>query len=189
MTNLEQHKEQGLTLIEVVISIGIGIVLMITLLNLFDWHQKIYTQQVATVRATGAARTILYNMSQDVAQANSVEASHVFGSTTYTSGTNTVVLKLPAVNSSGSVISAVYDYVAYYLSNGKVYQVNDPGTGSIRLRNAKLMGENVQTFALTYNTATPATASIVSIDLQTYIATRLSHVTVHVADTIYLRNQ
>ncbi len=181
--------QKGFTLVEIVIVLGISCLLMIALFSLYDWHQKIYLQESNSIRITESVRRTLYNMSEIIAQATSIQSSHAFSGTTYSTGGSSVVLQVPSVSSSDAVIPATYDYIAFYLSNGSVYQVTEAGSGSVRVPGTRKLAENVQTFSLTYNNGDVTLASNVTIDMQTYLATRYSSVTVHVGDSIFLRNQ
>jgi prepilin-type N-terminal cleavage/methylation domain-containing protein len=184
-----QSSEQGFTLLEVLIVLGISVVMLMGLLNLFEWHQKVYAQEVAHVRTTGAVRSTMLQMSEDVAQAVAIETTHTFSGTTYTSTNNTIVLRLPAVDSSDNVIASTYDYVVYYLSDGSLYQKVDPGTNSARGAVSKLIAENIDIFDLTYDNATVTFASYVTIDIQATIPTRNNNVSTRIIDTIFLRNK
>lgn len=188
MTNHPQQQD-GFTIIEVVIVLGVSTVLLLGLLNLFDWHQKVYVMEEATVRTTNDVRNTLMGMSEYIAQASNILSSRNFNGTDRTTGGNAIVLEVPSVSSSHNIIPVTYDYVAFYLENGSVYQEIELGTGSVRTGGTKRLAENVQTFALTYNNSNPTEASRVSIDLQTMIATRNSNVATRVTDTIFLRNK
>lgn len=186
--NFYSTKEQGFTLLEIVITIAISLVLLSGLMGLYEWHQKVYLQESASVMATSAVRTALLNMSKSIAQSSGIEASHDFSGTVYTTGGNSVVLELPSVNSSGDVIASTYDYIAFYLDDSSVYQITEAAVGSVRNSGTKLLSENVQIFSLTYNNGNPTAASNVTIDMQAVVVTRNSSVTINVSDTIFLRN-
>lgn len=185
----QKNLQSGFTIIEIVIVIGISIILLVGLLNLFYWHQRIYSQEEASVRTTASVRSALVNISEAAAQAVTIEASHNFSGTDYTTSGSTLVLKLPAINSSDSVIANTYDYFVFYLNGSSVYLIIEPGAGSIRGAVSKKLADNVQSFALTYNNGTPSAASTVTIDMQAVITTRNNNVTTQVSDTIFLRNK
>jgi prepilin-type N-terminal cleavage/methylation domain-containing protein len=187
-------KQKGFTIIELVIVLGVSSILLLGLMNLFDWHHKVYVLEQADVRAQTSARNALLNMAKYIAQATEIEASRTVGGTLYTSGGSALVLEVPSQsgggNSDPNIIPNNYDYITYYVSGGGLYQVIEPGGGSVRKAGTKQLAEGVDTFSLSYNNGTPALASSVVIDLQTRITTRgSSSVTAHVTDTIFLRNR
>jgi prepilin-type N-terminal cleavage/methylation domain-containing protein len=180
---------QGFTIIEVIIVLAVSSILMLGLFTLFDWHQKVYIQEEATVRTTGDVRNTLNSMAKYIAQSSNILASRNFSGTTYTTGGSVLVLEVPSVNSSDEIIPATYDYIVFYLDSGTIRQIVEAGSGSRRLSGTKKMAENVLSFSLTYNNGTPSQASNVSIDLQTSITTRNGTVNTRVSDTIFLRNK
>lgn len=183
------NKQQGFTIIEVIIVLAVSSVLLLGLMNLFDWHQKVFVMEEATVRTTNDVRSTLLNMGKYIAQSSNILAMRNFNGTDRTTGGNTIVLEIPSVNSSDSIIPVTYDYMAFYLDSSSVYQVTEPGTGSIRQAGTKKLAENVQNFSLTYNNGTPSQASRVTIDMQSRIVTRNGNVITQVSDTIFLRNK
>ncbi len=182
-------REQGFTLVELIIVLAICTVLMLGFLSLFEWHQKIYTLEQADVRATSAVRTTLNHMSLYIAQGYEIKATRNVSGTDYTTSSNTVILQLPSVNSSGNVIAATFDYIVFYLDDGSIYQLIEAGSGSTRDSGSKLLADNVNAFTLTYNNGDVSLASEVTIDLQTQIPIRGSTVDARVIDTIFLRNR
>ncbi len=182
-------KQQGFTIMELVVVIALCSVLLLGLLALFDWHSKVFTLEQADVRATGSVRSVMNNMTKYVAQGITLESSRTISGTTYTTDADTVIVKIPSVDSSGNVIASTYDYVAYNLSNGSVTQVIEAGSGTVRTAGSKLLAENVQSFSLTYDNATAALATYVVVDIQTRVTTKgTSAATARSTDTIFLRN-
>ncbi|HEX3099983.1 MAG TPA: prepilin-type N-terminal cleavage/methylation domain-containing protein [Patescibacteria group bacterium] len=182
--------EQGFTLIEVVIVTGIFSVLMLAMLNLFDWHNKVYFLEQADTQATGSARTTMNNMDKYIAQASSVESSRTVSGTTYTTDSDTLVLKLPAFDSSDNLLTNIYDYVVYYKTGNSLYQLIDLGSGSGRNGGTKLMSAYAQTLTFTYDAGDVTQATRVTVDLQAQATSRgASTTTAHVTDTIFLRNK
>lgn len=186
---LRQRKQDGFTIIELVITIAISTILLGAMFGLFEWHQKVYLREAASVMATSAVRQTMQNITKNIAQATNIEASHSFGGTTYTTSGSTIVLKLPSVDATDNIIASTYDYVAVYLHNGAVYQLIEPGSGSVRLAGTRQLADNVTTFALTYNNGVPASASEATLDIQVSVSTRNGNLSTRVIDTVFLRNQ
>ncbi len=184
------RSQKGFTLIEVIIVIGIFSFLMVALLNLFEWHNKVYFQERAEVQTTDGTRQAFNSMTKYIAQASHILSSITFGSTNYTTDNHTLVLQLPAFDSNGNIISNGSDYVIYYLANNSLYQLIQTNGSSARHAGTKLLSENVSSLSFTYNNASPAAADTVTVDLQTQASVRnVSTVTSHLNDVIFLRNQ
>lgn len=170
--------------------LGLFVVVLVGLLSLFDWHNKVYSLELADIRATGGARTAFNNMSDYIAQGTLVQAYRTVNGTTYTTDSDTLVLEMPALGSDGNFIASTYDYVVYNLSNGSLYEITDFASNSVRDHvGTKLLADQVQSLTFTYDTGDPTQAKNVSIDLQVKVTSRgTSSVTAHLADTILLRN-
>lgn len=181
--------EQGFTLLEVVIVTAIFAILMIGLLNLYDWHNRVYSIHRADTQATGSARVAMNNISHYTAQASQVLTSRTISGTTYTTDSDTVVLRLPAYDGSGNLLTNTYDHIVYNLIGTELSQIVELGSGSSRRPGNKLLSGDVQTLSITYNNGDVTLANKVTVDLQTRAVSRgTSVITAHVTDTIFLRN-
>ncbi len=193
ITHRVQKKfEQGFTLIEVVIVIAIFTILIVALLNLFEWHNKLFYLGQADIQATGSARATMNSMSLYIPQASSVLASHAISGTTYTTDGDTLVLQLPSYDSSGNLINNTNDYVVYYLNSGALYQLISLGSGSgDRKAGTKQLSEDVANFALTYDQGdvTQATKVIVNLTTQATVRGGQEETTIQVNETFFLRNK
>ncbi|QQS22732.1 type II secretion system protein [bacterium] len=76
MNHKGTSQQQGFTIMEVVIVIALFAIILVALLSLFDWHQKIFILEQADVRATSSVRSTMNNMSKYVAQASNIENFH-----------------------------------------------------------------------------------------------------------------
>lgn len=187
---IKSNAQKGFTLMEVIIVTFLFGILLMGLMQVFDWHQKVFQLEQAEVRATGSVRSTLNDMSEYIAQGNRIVANRTINGQTYNSGSGALVLELPAVNSSGNIIGGTYDYVTYYLTGSELYQVIQPGNGSVRIGNTKQLSSVMESAVFTYNNPDPTLASIVNVDLQARAKSRGdSTVAIHITDTIFLRNR
>lgn len=182
--------EQGFTLIEVVVVIGIFGLLMVAMLNLFDWHNKVFYIHQADTQATGSARNALNHLTKYIAQGTQIQASRTIAGTTYLTDEDTLVLQLPAYDSSSNLISVTYDYVVYDLQGNSLWQIIDADASSNRVSGSRLMSGHVASLTFTYDSGFLGTATKVTVDLETEAVARGSTtVSAHVANTIFLRNR
>ncbi|MDO8498445.1 MAG: hypothetical protein Q7S44_01540 [bacterium] len=103
-------QEQGTTLIEIllvsVIAVVVGGLLVAILVN----NSGLFTKQTELVGEGLNLNDGIRQIDDGVREAAGVVVSYEVDSTTYTTGDNTLVLKLPATSGSG-VISDAYDYL------------------------------------------------------------------------------
>lgn len=190
MTDLKHRKQAGFTLFEMIIVIFLMAVLLIGLLNIFDWQQKVYSLEQADIAATGTARIAMNHMTFAIAQGSEIVTNRNINGTDYTTGGTTLVLKLPAYDSGSNVLANAYDYIVYTVDDNRLLQVIDADSSSVRHSGTKLLTDSLENITFTYNNATPASASQVSVNLTTRAYYRGNHsVSVNLQETIFLRNR
>ncbi len=189
MTLGRLNKQNGFTLFEMIIVIFLMAVLLLGLLNMFDWQQKVYNLEQAEIAATGSARNAMNALTFGLAQGSAIVASRNIGGTDYSTSSSTVIVQVPSYDSSGNLISGSSDYIVYTADGVSLYQIIDPAVGSDRPASTKLLTGSLETFSLTYNNPSPTAASQVSINLTTRSYYRGNQsVTVNLQQTIFLRN-
>ena len=77
-------------------------------------------------------------------QAHRVIGSFTFTTTTYYTGTSTVILQIPAMTSGGSSVRDVWDYVVLYTSGANLYRKTQVDEASSRTAGTKLLTGNLQ---------------------------------------------
>ncbi len=185
-----RNNQQGFTIIEIVIVTFLFAILLMGMLGIFDWHQKVFLLEQAEVRATGSVRTAFNEMTRYIAQGNQILASRTISGQTYNTGASALVLEIPSLNSSGNVIATSFDHVIYYASGTELHQIIEPGTGSVRPAGNRQLSSSLQSLSFTYNNADPTQASSVVVDITAQAQARgTSVVTAHAVDTIFLRNR
>jgi type II secretory pathway component PulJ len=146
--------ERGFSLMEGMTVIGIMAIILMMVTQIFAVTYDVFVKQSARSEnetgATLAARTI----SDMTRGASQVVDSQVINGTTYASGTDVLVLKMPAIDSSNAVIAAAYDYVAIYrdgTETTKIFSDTDAASGSKRVDGKKLVTARNQTMKFRYN--------------------------------------
>ena len=180
--------QQGFTLIEMVVGIGVISILIFALLNLYLAYGSLYTFQNAKLTTIAEGRVTMSDFTLFTIQAHRVIGSFTFTTTTYYSGTSTVILQIPAMTSGGSIISNVWDYVVFYTSGANLYRKTQADEASSRTSGTKLLTSNLQSLIFAYDNADLTLAQKVSIDLnlqkQDVKYTAASHLT----EQLILRN-
>ncbi len=188
--NKSFYNQDGFTLFEMIIVIFLFAILLVGLLNIFDWQHKIYNLEQAEIAATGTARVALNAMTFGMAPGSAIVASRTIDSTNYVTGGSTVVVQLPSYDSSNNVIADTWDYIVFSASGSNLTQTIDAANNSERNSGTKLLTDSLENFALTYNNADPTAASQITVNLTTRSYYRGNNSTsVNLQETIFLRNR
>ncbi len=178
----------GFTLVETLIVIFIFILTMLALMNMFLGYATLFNRQEAAIAATASASMIMSEVQSATLQADHVVASRALNGTTYSSDASTLVLELPAINSSGNIISGVYDYVAFYASGTSMYRIISPGTGSVRLSGTKQLSSALNALTFTYDDGDFTKVTAATIDVTTQTLVKGIPTGIHVRQAVHLRN-
>lgn len=186
-------REQGFTLIEIMVVVGLFALLMLFATGIFLSHNGLYFAQRAEINAVGSARHALDDMTDEIREAVAVAVSTDYQSVTYTTDADTLVLRLPATDASGVPLSGTYDYIVYYIDSGNpqyLRKIAAPNAASFRrVEDKKLLTEYLNSLVFTYNDPTPANASRINVQLVTRDTARLATRAITLTEDVYLRNK
>lgn len=152
-------KEVGLTLVEAIIATAIaavvGILLPIIIINSTNLF---YTQSSKVEQGLGI-NDALSKIRETIKESNSVAAAYPpQGAPTYNSNSGQIVLKIPALDSSGNAVSNAFDYFVFFLDGDKLRFKIFPDTSlpSSRKSQDQILSLNVTILNFQYyNSATP----------------------------------
>jgi prepilin-type N-terminal cleavage/methylation domain-containing protein len=116
-----KNLRNGFSLAEVILVLAISTIVGVLLLSILVNSTGVFYTETSKVDLGVSANDSLVKMRGYIKEAVAVATSNPIGSPTFTTGTNTLVLKIPALDSSGNIISKTYDYVAFYKSGDKFY--------------------------------------------------------------------
>lgn len=184
----EKTRSSGFTLVETFIVIGLSVGSLIALVNLFLIFNSVYGNQQAFLAAAGSASNAMNAFEASVLPAAQVLASHSFSGTTYSSDASTLVLELPAIDSSGNVIAGVEDYVVFYSSSAKLYRLLEAGAGSARTSGRTQLSTTLNSLSFTYDDTDFTKVKSVTADITTLAQFKQQPVQGHLNEQMYLRN-
>ncbi len=144
-----KSRAQGLTLIEVVISLAIVAVILVALLSLYTTGQKYFINESARAATIEASRYPLAWITRDVKEATGVVSAW----DVYATSSNSLVLQLPSVDSSGVIIDIAtnFDYIIYRVNSNKLERIIDALDGvSARSDGSRVLAENVNSMVISY---------------------------------------
>jgi type II secretory pathway pseudopilin PulG len=160
-------RNRAFTLVEVVVTLGIAVAMLLVLVQFFISTNKQFAFQKTFVEVAQGADDVALAVAELALPADQVLASRTFGATSYQSGTQALVLEIPSIDSSGAIISGTYDYAVFYITAGKLYRITEAAAGSARKSGTRLMSENVTALMFTYDDATFANVTTVSVSVTT----------------------
>ncbi len=180
---------RGFSLVEIIIVLAIVGIIVIALVDLVRGYYAIYRTQTATVSVDTSAGVLLGDVRAALLEADHIVTSHTFSGVSYSSGTTTLVLELPAVNSSGDIIAGAFDYVGFYASGTDAYQIVDAAGGSVRRTGSRHESDTLFTLTFNYGSTTIAQATSTTVDVVTQASTSQQIVLRrHLYEKVYLRN-
>lgn len=190
MISKPSNRQDGFTMMEMIIVIFLFAILLVGLLNIFDWQQKIYNLEQADIAATGSARIVMNNLTFGLAQGNALISTRNIDGIDYSTSGNSVVVQVPAYDDSNNWLPSEFDYYVFVADGPNLYQIIEASANSARQSGRKLLTGSLESFALTYNNGDVTAASQVSVNLTTRAYYRGNHsVSVNLQETIFLRNR
>lgn len=146
----------GLTLIEVLVAMGIatlaGVLLVVIIVN----SAGIFTQQSSKVQTGLNINDALSSVRGNIKQASAVAESYTSGSTTYTTGSSQLVLKVPSIDSSGNIITDTFDYFVFFLDQKILHFKIFPDSSSSRTASDRIFSTSVDSLEFRFfNSANP----------------------------------
>lgn len=143
--------EKGITLVEALITLAIALVVGALLLVIMVNSAGLFYQQSGKLEQGLNLNDALLNIKETVRGASNVAATYPpTGSPTYTSGANQMVLKIPSIDSSGNIISGIFDYFVFFKEAGKLRFKTFPDSQSARLAQDQIFTTNLDNLVFEY---------------------------------------
>jgi len=186
-----RHRTQhtaGFTIVELLIVIAVTGLIGAAMVELFISYDSTVTLHRAAIE-TDTSATMLANELRDMTlQANAIVASHSFSGATLSTGTTSLVLSLPAISSSGSVINGAYDYIGFYASGTTAYRLVDANGSSARASGSKQLSKTLSSMTFSYPAANVTQATSTTFTIITSMTVRGKTAEVQLSESVYLRN-
>lgn len=125
-------KKRGLTLIELLITIGLIGLVLIVITSVYLVGFRTFREELASSTVQSNAQTILDAMVTDIKNGMYIEQTY----DTYATGTDSIIIRVPAINDekeiqySGS--DMIYDRIIYYYQNEEIHKIVFADPTSIR---------------------------------------------------------
>ena len=161
---------RGITLIETMIGLAISALLVVILSYCLVIVLRLNEAQKTVSALTSSTDRGIYRISSSIQQSSQILSSAVISGTTHTTSSSALVLKIPAVNSSGQIISGSYDTVLYRRNPSdlsELQEITDAETGSARFDGTHLIARFVTNLLFRYNNSNYSLASTATVFLKT----------------------
>lgn len=180
---------KGFTLLESVVVVGVTALALGALANLFFIFNSIYGYERMFLTVAGSSGEAMNALEAAVLPAEEVLSSHDFSGTIYSSATTTLVLMLPAMNSSGDIITGAKDYIAFHTSSSTLYRTILADAQSVRMSGTKRLSATLSSLSFTYDDSDFSRAKSVIVDIETQAAFKEHVVQSQLHERLYLRNK
>lgn len=141
---------RGLTLVEVLIAMGIAtIVGSLLLVIIVNSTGLFYTQSSKLSQGVGI-NDALQKVKDSIRQSSSVASSYQDNSTTYTSSSTQLILKIPSIDTSGNVIGETFDYYVFFTDQNFFKFKSFPASQSSRKAFNQILSSNVDGLTFQY---------------------------------------
>jgi len=179
---------RGFTLIETIIVIALSVSMLIVLSLLIRSFNNSYLYEQSSALSAESVRSIIREIESLTAVADHVLQSHVFSGTTYTSSSAVLILEIPSIDSSGTVISNTYDYAVFYTNGTNAYRILEANASSKRTSGTKQLSSTVSSLTFSYDNADFTLVQSVTVDVQTLSQSRGQDSVDHRNEQMYMRN-
>lgn len=144
--------KNGFTLVEVIIAMTITVVVGSLLLSLLVNNTGLFYQQSSRLNQGLGLNDSMAKIRSGLKEANAVVSGYPIASPTYTSSATALVLRLPAIDSSGNKIFNVFDYEVITVSQNRLYfkLYPDSVNGSTRKTADQVLTNNVDSALFEY---------------------------------------
>lgn len=161
----------GLTLIELLISLGIVILIGVLLLTIMVNTLGLFYKESSTLTQGLSINDALSKIRSAVKQSSAVVPSFTSG-LTYSSQATQLILKITSIDSSNNLIVNTFDYFVFFLDGSKLRFKTYPDVSSFRVSQDQIFSTNVKSLEFKYldlqnppNEVVPGTAGKVRISL------------------------
>lgn len=163
---------KGFTLVEMLVALGIMVIVSTILASLLVNQSGVFYKQNAVVNIGVSLNNTVSSINNYIRQASAVAGGYPESSPQYTTGQNTLVLKLLSVNMEGT-INDVYDYVVVYKDSADNHILRlqvFPDPQSTRTTSNTVLTTLMDTIQFNYldnngNTVAPSSATSVKLIL------------------------
>ena len=165
-----ENKKGFVTLIELLLVIVLASIVLIFLFQVYLSHSSQISSQKAQINVDIASRSALDEIGSKLREGKLVLPQAVIGGQTYTTGTQTVVVQVPSIDSSGIAIPSLSDILVFINPSGttQLREIISPDSSSNRRAMNHILLNNVLSLNFTYNNADLSQVTSIDIELSSF---------------------
>jgi type II secretory pathway pseudopilin PulG len=188
--NIQKNKgANGFTLVETLIVLGIGILMMFALIQFFLSFNSTFSYMTKSIDVASDASRIMNEISSSIMTSKQVLSSYTFSGVNYQSSSTALVLELPSIDSSGTIIVSTYDHIAFYTTASSTYKLTAAAVTSSRKSSLIDLSDQVQSLTFTYDNGTFSSVTKVDTDVVTKRTYANRSAQTHLHEQVRLRNK
>ena len=156
MSKIIKTKQSGFTLVETLIAVGFIVIVAALITSTTIVTQRMFFGQKSEARLQRDSRMAMSYLKQDIRMTFAVLNEYPEGSEqpSYITSSQTIVLKMRSLDSSGGPIAGAYDYIIYSMGNEGFTKTVIADGSSSRESNNELFSEYVQDIKILYDGTT-----------------------------------
>lgn len=172
--------------------IGIMTIIMLMVTQIYAVSYDVFIKHFARTENENAAVLAARTIADVTRGATEVLAGQTINGTPYVTSADTLVVKMPTVDSSGNIVSGSHDYLAIYRHATDATQIRsntDAAADSRRLDGDRLVTDFNDTLKFRYNHSDVTKASRVQIYIINTQTKRTTALTARAWSAMFLRNR
>ncbi len=184
------NSKSGFTITEILIAIGILGLLTILIATIFLTQNQYFNEQQIRLLLESYINSAFVSMKNLIIESNAILSSYNIEGDNYLSGAETLVLKIPSIDTNKKVIFGQFDYGVIFKSGTDLKIILSPGSQSFRTAQNRIIAQEVASFNINYNGVEPYLAKTVIISMTlTKTTPNGKNVTITRSIQVTLRNQ
>ena len=191
------NKKRGLTLIELLITMSLIGIILVVITSVYLVGFRTFREELASSTVQSNAQTILDQIILDTKNGMLIESPldpFIINGKTYTTGTNMIVIRLPAIDNDKQIIYSgsdmLYDRIIYYYLNNEIHKVTYAEVSSSRYKNNAadtILDRNALSLSFEYDPDETA-ATLVKVNLSSTISVGNRSKEINISGQARLRN-
>ncbi len=164
-----KESEKGFSLLEIVTLVGILALLFVIMMEVFINYGRIVNRDTQKAIIHSQYSFIADEIGENLRMAAAILPSRNMNGTTYSSGSDAIVIKIPSIDANGSVIEDTWDYAVFYIDSAetnKLFYGLQPDPLSSRPAANRLLSDKISFFKFTYNNSAPEDADSVALQMR-----------------------